>query len=158
MFSINACSLATALLMLSLFCWMVDISSVSVRSSSSLVSLIHEISRLVLSHAQWCQTLLCFFFCCFKHTALFFHVRIRLSDGGMILQPDLIQSICERFQCVFTFCWFQFTLPYRNTVPTHLRQSLLFFYISLLVPANLRHPEIMVCAWYPATGRTFHCS
>lgn len=40
-------------------------------------------------------------------------------------------------------------------MPSHCRQLLLIFLVSLLVPANLLHPEVTVCRWNFATGRVF---
>ena len=41
-------------------------------------------------------------------------------------------------------------------MPAHFCQSTLFLFIALLVPANFRHPEIMIRCWYLAAGRTLH--
>ena len=56
----------------------------------------------------------------------------------------MVQGIGERFQRLFTFLWFQLTLPYRDAVPPHGCQPLLVLYIPFLVPTNLVHPELPV--------------
>ena len=74
----------------------------------------------------------------------------------MILQPDMVKSKSDRIQCLLSLFRFQLTFPYGDTMPAHLSQFALFLLITLLVPSNLRHPKIMICCWYFATGRALH--
>ena len=89
-------------------------------------------------------------FCCFQHTILFLQLGIRLANDGMLFQPDLIESIGQRLQCLFPFRWFQFALPDGNAMPTHLRQPLLRLNIPFLIPFDLRHPKLPICIRYLA--------
>ncbi len=63
----------------------------------------------------------------------------------MILQPYMVQCKCYWVQCPFPLFRFQLTFPNGNAMPAHFSQFALFLPITLLVPANLFHPEIMIC-------------
>ena len=97
-------------------------------------------------------------FCCFQHTILFLQLGIRLANDGMLFQPDLIESIGQRLQCLFPFRWFQFALPDGNAMPTHLRQPLLRLNIPFLIPLDLRHPKLPSCIGNFTTIGTSHFS
>ena len=78
-----------------------------------------------------------------QHAVLFLHLRIRSVDD-MILYPYMVQRKCQRLQRLLPHLRFQLTLPYRNAVPSHLCQTLLLLDIPLLVPPDLRHPELTI--------------
>ena len=108
-----------------------------------------------MSHSQMSQSL----FCRHRHLHVFlFHLRIRNSPihltssvshqtSCVILQPDMVQGERYRVQRLFPLRWLQLALPYRDAMPAHLSQFALFFLITLLVPANLRHPELTIGSW-----------
>lgn len=62
----------------------------------------------------------------------------------MVLQPDVVQCEGYRLQRRLTLLGAQLALPYRDTVPSHLRQPPLLLLVALLVPAYLRHPKIPI--------------
>ena len=62
----------------------------------------------------------------------------------MILQPDMVQREGNRVERFLTHRRFQLALPHRDAVPPHLSQSALLRLVALLVPADLRHPEVAV--------------
>ena len=42
-------------------------------------------------------------------------------------------------------------------MPSHFSQLALLLLVTFLIPANFRHPEIMISVGYLAASRTFHC-
>ncbi len=68
----------------------------------------------------------------------------------------MVQRERNRLQRFFTFRRLQFALPHRNAMPAHLCQLALLLFVPLLVPSNLRHPELMVRLRNLATFRTLN--
>ena len=105
----------------------------------SVSHLLSTIRRLTVSY---------FFLRCFQVILTFFiHLRIRNRLRSMILQPDMVQGERYRVQRLFPLRRLQLALPYRDAMPPHFSQFTLFLLITLLVPANLRHPELTIGSW-----------
>ena len=56
----------------------------------------------------------------------------------------MVQGEGYRLQRILPLRWLQLALPNSDAMPAHLRQFPLFLLIALLVPPNLRHPELPV--------------
>ena len=65
----------------------------------------------------------------------------------------MVQRKGDGFQRLFPLLRLQFALPYRDAMPTHLRQLALFLLVPFLISANLRHPELPVRLWNLAALR-----
>ena len=68
----------------------------------------------------------------------------------------MIQGKGYRIQSLFTLRWLQLAFPYGDAMPAHFSKFALLLLVSLLVPANLRHPEVMVRIRYLAALRTLN--
>ncbi len=62
----------------------------------------------------------------------------------MVLKVYVIECIGKRLKGVVAYRGLQLTFPYRDAVPSHAHQPLLFLLVTLLVTGNLPHPEICV--------------
>ena len=56
----------------------------------------------------------------------------------------MVQRERNRLQRLFTLRRFQVAFPHRDAMPAHRCQLLLFLLVTLLVPANLRYPELAI--------------
>ena len=70
------------------------------------------------------------------------------------MQPDMVQGKGYRVQRLFPLQRLQFAFPNGDAMPAHFSQFALFLLVTLLVPANLRHPEIPIRLRNLAAGRT----
>lgn len=86
---------------------------------------------------------------------LLFHWAISLRCS-MVGQPDTVECISQRCECLFPHFRSQVTLPYGDTVPSHLCEHQLLCYISPLVSADFGHPEVPVGMWNPATDGVYN--
>ena len=69
----------------------------------------------------------------------------------------MVERKYDRIQRFLTLRRFQLTLPYRDTMPPHFSQLALLLLITLLIPTNLRHPELPIRIRNLA-ARTIHYS
>ena len=68
----------------------------------------------------------------------------------------MVQRERNRLQRFLTLRWLQLALPNCDAMPAHFSQFTLLFLVPLLVPTNLRHPELTVRLWNFAALRTLH--
>ena len=90
--------------------------------------------------------------CC--HHRFFFWYFIMLY--AMILQENPVKRICQRFQCVFSYGWFQFTFPDGDAMPTHCNKFVPYLIVTLLISSDFIDPKLTVCMWYFAALRVLN--
>ncbi len=61
---------------------------------------------------------------------------------GVILKINMIQSMRQRLQSLFSYGRFELTLPNRDAMPPHLGKRLLFLSVPFPVAYNLGGPEV----------------
>ena len=79
------------------------------------------------------------------HHWLFLWYLILLDSP--VLQKNLIECICQRFQCIFSFDWFQLAFPNGDRMPAHSGKFMLNFQISFLVPLYFVDPKLCIGFW-----------
>ena len=79
-------------------------------------------------------------FCC-HHWFFFWYL---IPPDSPILQENLIECICQRFQCIFSFDWFQLAFPNGDRMPAHSGKFMLHFHITLLVPLYFVDPKLSI--------------
>lgn len=71
-----------------------------------------------------------------------------------VLQENLIERICQRLQCLFSFGGLQLTFPNGDTVPVHSSKFMLNLQIPFFVPLYLVDPELRIGFWYSIIATT----
>lgn len=77
--------------------------------------------------------------CCYHWLFLWYFIPL----DSPILQENLIECICQRFQCIFSFDWFQLAFPNGDRMPAHSGKFMLNFQISLLVPLYFNYSNVI---------------
>lgn len=75
------------------------------------------------------------------HRSIFWNY---ILPDTMVLEENPIERVCQWFQRLFPCLRLQFTLPYRDTVPSHWSELMLHLSVALLVPPNLCYPEVTI--------------
>ena len=74
----------------------------------------------------------------------------------LVLQPYMVQREGYRVQRLLTLRWLQLTFPYRDAMPSHLRQLSQLLPVPFLIPPYLRHPKLPICLRDLTTLRTLN--
>ena len=89
--------------------------------------------------------------CCYHWLFLWYFIPL----DSPILQENLIECICQRFQCIFSFDWFQLAFPNGDRMPAHSGKFMLNFHISLLVPLYFVDPKLSIGFRYSVIATAF---